>query len=145
MIGKKIKKVTWGRTNLRNKSKDRDSSFLEMFSSSKAYRAIMASKNVFFSPLWNPAQSMTVILRSHITVLSTYCQLIVQSSSCRQIYDFCKVWAWNFEWMIQWPPPGHIKQSWKRFVGPVISGNLLTLVTSNLRCFVTKLGFVNTL
>ena len=40
MIGKNIRKVTWNSKILKNKSKDSDSNFLVMFSSSKASRAI---------------------------------------------------------------------------------------------------------
>ena len=40
MIEKNIRKATWNSKILKNKSKDRDSNFLVMFSSSKASRTI---------------------------------------------------------------------------------------------------------
>ena len=39
-VEKNIRKVTWNSKILKNKSKDRDSNFLVMFSSSKISRAI---------------------------------------------------------------------------------------------------------
>ena len=50
MIEKNTRKVSWNSKILRSKSKDRDSNFLVMFSSSKARRAIEKREGISDGP-----------------------------------------------------------------------------------------------